>query len=488
MLVFILFGGNYSVLVFVFIAAFILLPPIIFRYSIYPERSIYFFFIIWITFPKFIRSLPFIGVFDLPGISYFDIIETTMILHISILMLLKGTNLSMPNRISRLTKLFFFTMLISTIIGVVRYNFVIQSLPHLFLLGNVVEDYINPFNGLIVFLGLFAFINKSEQVEKVLGIFAISGLLIFLDYLILNYFGLFNFLSFWITKGARHGGIFFNDYQLNGLFCIISSPAILYFIIKRKRYYLIPFVLLLLLPVHQTYQRAIYIGFITGLVMFAYIFNKRIRLKKRILFATILIIFISIGSYFSNNLKVGLNDIVSEDIRKGELSDPQSLHARFGAWLRSADLFIYTFPFGSGEGMSPLYYNARFVPQHTSFLLTERAGDMYWTRSTGSRTTKAHNIYIHFITEHGILGLIVLIAFLKTLFGNLSLIMRRKGISEDLLFVATISAIIFGIGTFYMFESARRLYFLYGLLLFLSTFILYSKKIFNSDLRNEHNE
>ena len=74
-------------MVFIFFATLAVLPPIIFKYRKYPHRSIFAFLILWITFPKYIRFLPFIGTYDFPGFSYFNVLQTIAVLHIIVLLI-----------------------------------------------------------------------------------------------------------------------------------------------------------------------------------------------------------------------------------------------------------------------------------------------------------------------------------------------------------------------------------------------------------------
>ncbi len=476
MIIFILFGGIYSFIVFVFIAAFALLPPIIFKYSIYPERALYFFFIIWISIPKNIRRVPFVGLFDLPGISYFDIIQTLAVLHIIILLLITKRRVLIPKNIWSLIYLFFFTILVSTIFGVIKYYYSYQSFPSQLLLGNIVEDFINPFYGLIILLGLFTFITQYSQVEKIIKIFAISGILILLDYFIFDFLGLFKFLLIWVSQGGRHKGFFFGDYMANGLFGVITSFAMAYFILKNKKNYLLPFLLLMLFPIQATYERTVYIAYFTGLITFALIYFQKVKTKYKVFLFFFLIIASLIFIYNASSFNDSLNSFYAGNVRKTDFTDSQSFYSRLAAWFRSFDVFVYLFPFGTGEGLSQQYLNAHFIPQLTGGLINQKSYVMYSSLISGVKTTKAHNIFVHYVSEHGLLGLITIYIFIKTILRNYSFSKKLMNKHDQVLFRAMVYAMIFGLGAYYMVESAERLYFLYSMLLFFSVFMLYVPK------------
>jgi len=159
--------------------------------------------------------------------------------------------------------------------------------------------------------------------------------------------------------------------------------------------------------------------------------------------------------------------VIGGDVRQTELLVKSSFNSRIGIWLRSADVFIYSFPFGVGENVSPLYYNSSFVPTIANQSISQQLPDSYWGLVYSNYTTKTHNVFFHFVTEYNILGFLVLILFIKQIFKNFS----RCGLDGSInnaIFRATIFSMILAIGIMGLFESADRLYFLYSMLLFFS--------------------
>ncbi|MBL7006841.1 MAG: O-antigen ligase family protein [Spirochaetia bacterium] len=472
MLFCILFLGVYTPLIFFFIIISFIVPPIIFKYRYYPHRSIYAFLFLWIVFPKYIRYIPIIGTYYLTGISYFDILQTLSVLHIIILLIMKSygkrKKIIIPKSLLFLTNIFFATILITTIAGIIRYFFFDLSFPLKISDGNLLDFFVNPFYGIIVLLGLCAFIVNYKQVETLLAILAISGILLLTEHLIMSYLGFFSNMNVWAyaSDKLRFSSLIFSSYDLKGLFCVISTFAILYFVIQKRMYYLLPLALLMIFPIQVTYQRTIYLGYSFGILAFILIYLHRIKLMTRfvVLYLVLVSLIIVIGN--SKETYENVNTFIIGDVRtENKFTNSKSLYDRIGLWFRSADVFIYSFPFGVGEGMAESYYGASFVPATMTPLVLSSSKSAYQAIS-GPRQTKAHNVYIQFIAEYNILGLFVLFLFIIQILKNFMKSGLDNRIPEYTVYRATVYAMITSIGIMNLFESAARLFFMYGMLLF----------------------
>ena len=472
----ILILGDYNIVTFTFIASVIILPFVIFKYKKYPERAIYAFLILWITVPKYIRHIPFIGTYDLPGFSYFDIFQTIATCHIISLLFLKGykniSALKMPKDLKKMTVFFSIIIFLTTITGAIRYFLFVPQTQQL-AIGNYFELVFTPFAGLIFFLGLFAFIIQYKQVEKLLFIIALGGFLLLLEQLIMVELNLFSALRIFAYAGDqfRFNSLIYGSYDIKGIFCVISTIAILYLSISKKKYYLIPFAFLMILPISLTYQRTPYLGYFFGLLIFAIFYFKKIKLSSKIIIFltfTIGILFITINQRSSYNY---LNNFITGDkVINRELNQSQSFYDRLGLWYRAADVFIYSFPIGVGEGMYEIYSGRKFAPTFVAPLVNLRSKSAYLSL-LGDHRTKAHNVYIQFISEYNILGFLVLYFFIRKITIYLSIKRFKKTKSKNNLFRATVAGMIVGVGVMSSFDSVIRLYFLYGLLMFLACFI-----------------
>ena len=459
---------------FLFLSLIIIILPIILNYKSFPQRSIYIYLILWVTFPKTIRYLPFIGTFDLSGFNYFDVLQTIFSFHILILLLIKGYksnyNFNMPIKLKRYTMYFTLLLFLTLITGTIRY-FILVPESEKMLFGNLIENVFNPFSGLILFIGLFAFINDFKKIEKIIYIFVFAGILLLLEHFIIAEFNLLPALNVWAyaSDKVRFNSLIYSSYDIKAIFCVLSALSLLYISISKKKYYLLILVLLMILPISSTFQRTAYLGYIITLISFFLIYIKSLRLKIKLFLLTFSFIIISL-SFNSDDI----NSFISGDgnVRKNELFETQSFYDRLGLWYRSFDIFINYFPFGIGEGMFEVYSVGSLTPEISKPLVLSKSFNSYKS-ITGFHSTKPHNVYIQFISEYNIFGLLILSLFIKQLFiylNNYTITINRE-------FKALVYSMVIGVGIMSLFDSVLRLYFLYGLLMFFAYFINKSRMI-----------
>ena len=469
MMYFIIFTGDYNLITFLFIAFFIFFVPLIFKYRFYPERSIYIYLFLWIIFPKTIRYLPFIGTYDLAGFGYFDVLQTIFLFHILILLLKKGykniSSITIPINLKRYIVYFSIILLFTTIFGSLRY-FITVPVSERIVFGNLIQNFFNPFAGLIFFIGLFAFIKNLKHIENIIYILALSGIFILLEHFIISELNLFSNLNVWAysSDNLRFNSLIYSSYDLKGTFCVLSSISILYIAVTKKKYYLLILVFLMILPISSTFQRTPYLGYFISIIFFLFIYIRSKRLKFKISLILISFLFISI-SLSDNSISNKIESYVSGDgiVRKNGVFELQSLYDRFGLWYRAIDVFINYFPFGVGEGMFEIYSVGSLTPEISKPIVFSRSFSSYKS-VTGFKKTKPHNVYIQFISEYNIFGLIILFLFIIQLFKYLN---KKNNISNRSL-KSFVYSIVIGIGIMSFFDSFISLYFLYGLLMFLA--------------------
>ena len=209
-------------------------PPIFFDYKNKPERTIYIFLILWITFPKFIRTLPIIGTIYLEGLGYFDFLHCIVSFHISFQLLkqkyLDERKIKIPKILNLLTTLNFWTFFLAQLSGLTLYLYLKDDFSRTMASGLILEYFGYPIYSLIFFFGLLRFIIDKEKIDSIITIIAFSGLLILLEHFLFLYLGLFKNLSLWTfaKDGNRYASIFYQSYDLKGIFCVISSISFLY--------------------------------------------------------------------------------------------------------------------------------------------------------------------------------------------------------------------------------------------------------------------
>jgi O-antigen ligase len=100
---------------------------------------------------------------------------------------------------------------------------------------------------------------------------------------------------------------------------------------------------------------------------------------------------------------------------------------------------------------------------------------VYRSLVNGTYATSSHNIYLEMVVEHGLLGLVAVILFVRLILRNWNQSQRAMGWNGGRVFAGQtcVYSILLGLGFFYAFESSPtlNLYFLFLMLLHL-TFVL----------------
>ena len=167
-MIYILFLFSFSLLILHFILAefdfgvlFFLLtavvaPPVFFDYKNKPERTIYVFLILWITFPKFIRTLPILGTIYLEGLGYFDFLHCIVSFHISYQLLkhkyLFKRKIKIPKTLNFLANLNFWTFFLAQLSGFTLYLYLKNDFSLSMAPGLLLEYFCYPMYSIIFFL------------------------------------------------------------------------------------------------------------------------------------------------------------------------------------------------------------------------------------------------------------------------------------------------------------------------------------------------
>ena len=139
----------------------------------------------------------------------------------------------------------------------------------------------------------------------------------------------------------------------------------------------------------------------------------------------------------------------------------------FSIHLRAIDVFNYSFPFGIGHGMYTLYINESFVPQVAESIVFEKSKAAYYGISA-SKNASYHNAFFQFIGDFNFLGLVTLITYILVLIKNILMGLKNKYSKSGNIYFAYVCSLIGSTGIMISFDSSSMLYFLYGMLLFLS--------------------
>lgn len=477
-----LFWGNYSSNFLYFIIFFCIGYIVIFSIILKPDKAIYAYLILWVTFPKFIRFFPVLGTFDLPGGSYFDIFHALAALTIAITLFLKKEELRKIN-VSPSLKRFYLLFLVTAIVTLVS-SFMLLDSGEISFASEIKAQFFSRdvallFYGLIFFLGLMAFIKEMRQVEIILGILVLAGALLVGESILVFHLGIVPGLNSWaLNVGGAFQSLIFLNTNWVGLFCILSLCSGFYFVWKYRKFQLLPLVLLIFIPALAIYQKAALGGMIVALGTFCYLSMRR-QVK---IFVLLGLVFLASAMLFSEDNPDLFSrpferavTLLGGEVRPTNYWTEGSGTSRFGSYLRTLDVIVFFFPLGVGEGLGA-YYLSSSVPTYFSDYTPDRySSKFYETLTTGKHQTSTHNLYLQYVMENGLLGILVLVSFLYLTLKNAAFFKRYSlaaGFHDKTVVAqASVYAALAGVGFSYLFDSSSKLYFIFFLLLFL-TFLL----------------
>ncbi len=442
-----------------------------------PEMSIYAFLFLWCFFPK--KSIPpdstlgwLKDVMNMPPIiesSLFSMFEITILLAIIVRLVVSGKAFKIK-QLRRFNILLFVMVISAFIISLKLYYFpdtslVTEPLRSLYGLIHIVA-------GLIFFSGCMKFIKTQKQIEIIFSFFVLSLIILSLETILLRYLNLIPQLNYWaISERGLYISLIFSDYNGVGVCSIIAFPCFVYFILSRKNYRLFLLMPVLLLPLINGYERAQMVGLLTALTCFAYMIIQNNK-HRIIVIGFGVVILCTIYSSIGETLIYKTTSFLGGEVRPDYLS-ADSFFSRVGAWLRCIDVFIRSFPFGVGPGVVFYYMGSSDIPSH--FVLSDidlRAADYYDSLRYGVHMTGSHNLYLQYIAEYGLLGVITIISFVCLVLSRfLSFKRRAKKIYPKYYdyFLAQVCcySIMIGLGVFYIFQHSPVYYFLFLLFLYL---------------------
>ncbi len=469
---------------------FVLFIACTFAYIVYcgfakPEMSVYGFLFLWCVFPK--KGIPLSSVLgwlketfnlpDIPEVSLYFILVFVLLLAI-VVKIITNNKGWVIKEFKILYLLFLFLVISGLIVSLKLFyysdnSFVTEPARSLIKLVHV-------FSALIFFSGCMMFIKIQKQIEIIFSLFILSLVLLATENILFNYFGLFPQLHYWaISDLGRFVSMTFASDTAVGVCTIIALCCFFYFVFSRRYYKLLFLMPFLISPLINGYDRAPLAGLLSAMLFFIYMVFRNSKYKMLIItFGPALLI--AAFSGYGETLIDKTTSFLGGDVRPDYLST-DSLFTRMGAYLRCIDVFIYSFPFGVGAGVVRFYMASLDVP--SNFLLSSvdlRASEFYDRIRFGAKVTGSHNLYLQYITEFGLVGVITIISIVCFILPRFkSFIKRAKVISQKNydLFLAQVCcySVIIGLAVFYFFQTTPEYYFL--LLLFIYLIVLIPKLV-----------
>jgi hypothetical protein len=389
-----------------------------------PEILLYVYVGLWLIFPKALR-LTYLtgGRYDFPpGITVFNVFEAIAALGIVVALITHrtGTPAEGPARqVTHLTAWLLGAGLVSLIISLGWFDAVLPGqaggMSH-FLnayahLPYRIMPVVSMLYALILVLGIARFIRRRSQLEIFFWLLAISGVELAIERLAFFNFDLLPQLRRFAVHAGRFNSIVFTSYDRVGTFAILAICASLYLALSGRRLAWGAFAVAWF-PLIGTYQRAPILGAVAGVItVFAAVATRR---QARLAGGGLLVIIAALAiAAPDHNPATELGRALGGSVRSNYFDTTDGVE-RLAYGKRALDVSGYMFPLGVGPDMA---MNAmRYpIPGATAGLSNPLARSLYQRLSDGQEVTNPHDIYLEFLVDFGILGVLLMLAFAVTL-------------------------------------------------------------------------
>lgn len=440
------------------------------------EYAVYGYLLGWMFFPKFIQKLPILGYLPWEGVRIFDVIQALIAFPLLYLCLSRPSR----NRFRTRLGLIRWLLLGFTLMTLITFSSVLflgrSRLVELSEIStlDVVRPTMEMLYSALFGWGCLKFIDTMDRTERLLWILALGGIELVAEVVFLYYLHLVPALDPWIfdtNNTGRFNSLAYLSFDTVGLVSIVYICAILYFIFERRRYlWLVPFPVLFL-PTIATLEKA---PFAAAIIACGVFFGLTARRQRAIaLFCVLACLFfvVAMDSTRLANLPDAVNAAFGGTSRNDNNIE-QTFYARLGLWVRGGDLLIAAFPLGVGNG---LVENAMAsdVPMRFGSLVHGEVSNVYNEVAGHAHVTNVHNMFLEFLVENGLPGMVVLAAYGAMC---ISAFVRFAGMAfapteEDrkvLYMGGCVFSALAGMSWRFLFESGDKLYFMLFMLIFLA--------------------
>ena len=312
------------------------------------------------------------------------------------------------------------------------------------------------------------FLDSVERIEAFFKWVAICGIFGLLDFVFLYLLDIAPAIRDEMTGASGgFGGVFLGGPDGLGRMAIMIVFAALYFVSFRRSWGYFVLVVAGLLLVLVSGSRPVAISALAGFLLYLWLCrHQRQRVVRTPFFASLVLliaIFLPWGVYVFQAEGAVVGSVQSVTQRQDYFQAGVGTLERLAIWARGLDVLIATFPFGTGGGLYP-YYMAASIPAHFSF--SGVAATIY-ARITAHEIVSAHNLYVEFIVENGLAG-VILVGWYGLLCWRSYKTFRRLGTSLDeqhrYLLISTF-CILFAAALNVMTDATFKAYWLYAILL-----------------------
>ena len=435
------------------------------RYTV--SQNLYYWLIIFMLFPAkpltpIIRGLlnDGLGIQNV-SIAFKDIVEVFM---------LTTLFLSVKRQYNKKTKLFFHKrelgllnslklFILIGFVGIIFSKVVYADIANL----NYYQMFeaIKPFIGGYIVLKSFRFLSGYSDVERLLKVFIITGLVIILEYSLLTYFG--DFLPYYVKyyiidwRGGLRSILFSGSLNIGFALILVVGTSIYFF----KKSYNVGHLLLAVLSIiltAQTYERSIVFATIVIAIMLVFHLSITLRWMVYVMVVTVFI-GLTFGRFDADEVNKTVTAYLDPDNVKGkEYLATGTLLDRLGASARSLDIFLFNPVFGSGPGNTIALISSTDIPTLMPYSsLPDISRNMYSMIKSGFHPTDAHNLPIKLISEYGFIGLLCVTYFIFVIINRyIKFIIKdnnRLKETKSYQLSALAYSIVFGMMFYYMVQA-----------------------------------
>ncbi len=450
------------------------LSAFLFDMFVKPERSLYFYLLVRFLFPKHIEV-------DLGGepVLLWRAAETVAFLLVMLVVFMKrrsvASRLSAIPSIGRFFLAFAATLVISTLLPLLLAASGLRPRPvEVSLLRQefLATHYVFAVG---VFLAAILFLDSVEKIETFFKWTVVCGGVALLDFVLLYVLDIAPTIRE-ATTGASggFGGMAFGGPDQLGrsaIFAIFAAFA-LHKIRRASRYLWMGIWFFVLVVVAAS--RPVAISLLSALLFYKVIEYRQkaptiVPLTRALVLSTCLLVPLGIVA-FQRNVVNWVESLTGRtDYFQPELGGV----TRLATWVRVADVSIDTFPFGSGGGLLP-FYMAGIKGSHVAshFGLSGELQE-YYQQLIEWRFSSVHNLYLEFIGENGLGGMILVIWFGLLVFRAFRrFLVLRKGIDpKQRALLVSLFATLFAAALNVNTDATFKIYWFYLILLYAVVFL-----------------
>lgn len=341
---------------------------------------------------------------------------------------------------------------------------------------------------IVIFLAAIMFLDSATKIRGLLKCLLACGIVGLIDFFLFYVFDLAPTIRE-ATSGASggYGGLMLAGPDTLGrvaVFAILAAFG-LGKLARSASYYVLG--LLFFVLVLAAASRPVLVSLVVAVAAFLYMARERSQRGARsggLLFiplapvaAVLLLVFIPWGVMAFQAERNVTRSVVEMTQREDFFEADVGVLQRVAFWYRAADVFVETFPFGTGGGMLPYYMaptKGSTVDSHFEGVLpgSELAERMYEQTMT-ERFTSVHNLYIEFIVENGLGGLILCGWFGWLVFRAYRRLMdkSRPLTRQTNYLLATTLAMLLAASLNVMTDATVKIFWFYAVLLYVVTFL-----------------